>query len=1167
MPACSSCGAELPKDARYCPACGTSVVELPPAPEGKERRLVTIVFADLTGSTGLGERLDPEALREVLDTYFAAMREAIEAEGGTVEKFIGDAVVAAFGTPVAHEDDPARALRAALGMRSRLGALNAELRAARDLTLQMRIGVNTGEVLATVNPAPGEPMVTGDAVTVAARLEQLAEPGRIVVAERTARATRTFRFRELGALSVRGRERPVDAVELVEERPGKARRGVPGLGAPFVGRGRELELLRALLDRVTEERRPHLVTIYGEPGVGKSRLVQEFLDRAAEDASAPAVLRGRCLPYGDGITWWPLAEILKTHAGILDTDPAETVLAKTRRACDAIACGDVETCAALAYTLGVEDPAAPMPTDPRRVRADMHAAWRGFFTSLARTTPVVVVVEDIHWADASLLDLLEDVAARSEGAVLFVCPSRPELADRRPTWGGGRRNATNVGLDPLSSEDADELIGLLLSVEDLPARTHRRILERAEGNPFFLEEIVRHLIDEDQIVRRNGTWHATDALADVRIPDTVQGVLAARIDLLDAAERRALQLAAVVGRVFWPSPVGILLNGERDRLDEILGHLEERDLVRSRVGSSLAGEPEYIFKHVLTRDVAYETLPRRDRARAHAAVAAWMEGFAAGRSAEFIELLAYHALEAYRGALDDPSVQGDGLDEQRARAFRNLLDAAEQARRRFAIDRALRLIRQAEAIASGPIERATALVQLGFAAINSYQGDLAWRSLREAADLRIRHAPDDRAEIARVCAIAVETPTRWPGSMREVPTEGEILRYIDEGFANAVAESGSLVRLLTARAFGPFSFGAGRALRPGEYEASQKDGRRAAEMAIRIGRPDLASAALDAIGSAGITLGLYGPNRDIVERRLELAETLDDPWEVGDIFAMGAWFATHLGDYARAAELASEGVRRLEGVDAATGIHIHNLCWLALARFSMGDWDAVTDDVLPKVMRLLADRREEPPYFAAPLLGPAAFVKAARGDDDAGWLVDLIGRMGQERHNRSVALGAWWAWIGARRGGGGETLEEFRRMDDLPASPARPLMLQIWAEAMADAGRLDGAETLLETGREVARAGDLGPLAAHLDALEGRMRLASGDRGGAVESLARARDYLDARSARWDVARIDLSLAEACLEDRPDEARDRLDVAAREFERLRSALELERASNLRRSLG
>jgi len=1169
VPGCAQCGAELPVDARFCPACGTPVQDVAPTPEGRERRLVTIVFADLTGSTRLGERLDPEALRDLLDTYFAAMRDEIEAEGGTVEKFIGDAVVAAFGTPVAHEDDPARALRAALRMRARLDALSGDLGATRDLALEMRIGVNTGEVLAAVNPPPGEAMVTGDAVNVAARLEQLAEPGQIVVAERTARATRTFRFLELGPLDLRGKERAVDAVLLLEERPETPRRGIPGLDTPFVGRGHELDVLRALFERVTEERRPHLVTIYGDPGVGKSRLVKEFLDRALEGTPTPVVLRGRCLPYGDGITWWPLAEILKARAGILDSDTAEIVLSKTRGACDAIDCAEPATCASLAYTLGVEDPDAPMPTDPRRVRADMQTAWRGFFGSLANTTAVVVVVEDIHWADGALLDLLEDVAARTDGPVLFVCPSRPDLADRRPTWGGGRRNASSIGLDPLSSEDADRLIGLLLSVEDLPAVTHRRILERAEGNPFFLEEIVRHLMDEGQIVHRDGRWRATDALADVQIPDTVQAVLASRIDLLDVSERRALQLAAVVGRVFWPSSVGILLNGERSGLEDILVRLEERDLVRSRIGSSLAGEPEFIFKHVLTRDVAYETLPRRDRARAHAAVADWIEETAAERSAEFVELLAYHALEAYRGMLEDPSSDAGSVDAQRSRAFRVLVDAAEQARRRFAIDKTMKLIREAEGIASGPVERAVALELLGIAGINNYRGDLAWRSLREAADLRIRHAADDAEAIARVCARAVETPTRWPGSMIETPSEDEIARYIEIGLEHAGDRDGEhLVRLLTARAFGPFSFGAGRSLRPGEYESSRADGRRAAEIAMRLERPDLASAALDAMGSAAITLGLYGPDLEIVERRIALADVLDDPWEVGDIFAMGAWFSTYLGDYHRAIELASEGIRRSEAIAATGGITIHNLCWLALARFSLGDWDGVTEEVLPRVLQILGSRADEPPHFSAPLLGPATFVKAARGNREADGLLDLIERMGRQLHNRawSVALGAWWAWIQVRRGDAEEALGEFGRIDENPATPARPLTLQLWAEAMADAGRFEGAAALLERGRPFARAGGLSALDAHLDALDGRARLASGDHDGGVELLRRARSELDGLGASWEVARIDLALAEAVAADRPAEARERLAAATHEFERVGSRFELERAGVLRRRL-
>ena len=888
-----------------------------PGPAGQERRLVTILFADVTGSTGLGERLDPERLQEVLATYFGAMRQEIEAEGGTVEKFIGDAVMAAFGVPVAHEDDPARALRAALRMRGRLEDVNRELDRRLGVTLQVRVGVNTGEVLAAARPQPGEPMVTGDAVNVAARLEQQAEPGQVVVAERTARAARGFRYRELGEQELRGKADAVAAVLLELEVSEGPERGVPGLRAPMVGRDEELALLQTVYRRAVSERNPNLVTIYGDPGVGKSRLVREFLAWAETRSPRPYITFGRCLPYGEGITYWPLAEILKQHAGVQDSDPTEIALGKIESSCDLVCRTDpsidvARTCRAIAFTAGLEFPDAPMgDREPRQIRAEMHAAWRSFFSALALSAPVIAIIEDVHWADEALLDLLEDLADKVLGPVMLLCPARPQLLDERPGWGGGRRNASSVALEPLAAGDADRLVRLLLTVDDLPAKTRARILERAEGNPFFLEEIVRHLIDDRQIVREGDRWRATAGIGEVEIPDTVQAVLAARIDILAPEEKRALQRAAVVGRIFWPGPVRRLLNGDGERIRDTLERLEERELVLSRLGSAFAGEPEFAFKHILTREVAYESLPRRERGPAHATVADWIVESAAERAREFVELLAYHTVEAYRGAREDQTTEADLLGALRLRAFRIVLDAAEQARRRFAIEKALKLIEQAEGLASGPLERATALEQMGITAISNYRGDLAWRSLREAADLLLEHAPQDRAAIARVCARAVETPTRWPGSMREVPPEGEITTYLDLGFAHAGEEDDeSLVRLLVARAFGPFSFGPGRELRPGEYEAARADGQRAAEMAMRIGRPDLASAALDAMGSAGISLGHYGRDQEIIERRLALVDILEDPWEVGDIFAMGAWYATYLGDFHRAIELAEGGVQR-----------------------------------------------------------------------------------------------------------------------------------------------------------------------------------------------------------------------------------------------------------------
>ena len=311
MTACATCGSPLPEDARFCPSCG-SPTTLPNA--GQERKVVTVLFADVTGSTALGERLDPERFREVMQSYGNAMREEIEGEGGTVEKFIGDAVMAAFGVPAAHEDDPERALRASLRMMRRLDELNGDLERAYDVSLQIRVGINTGEVLAATNPGPGEAMVTGDAVNAASRLQGVADPGAIFVSQRTADAVRGFAFEDRGLHELKGKRDRVRAVRLVEE-TGIGSRGVPGLSAPMVGRASELDLLRSILERVVRERRPHLVTVYGDAGVGKSRLTAEFLRWAESTDPPPTVLRGRCLPYGDGITYWPLAEILKGHAG------------------------------------------------------------------------------------------------------------------------------------------------------------------------------------------------------------------------------------------------------------------------------------------------------------------------------------------------------------------------------------------------------------------------------------------------------------------------------------------------------------------------------------------------------------------------------------------------------------------------------------------------------------------------------------------------------------------------------------------------------------------------------------------------------------------------------------------------------------------------------------
>jgi class 3 adenylate cyclase/tetratricopeptide (TPR) repeat protein len=1162
---CSNCGEPLPEGARFCSACGQPVAE---TPSGEERKLVTVLFADVTGSTGLGERLDPEHLREVMAAYFEAMRDEIEAQGGTVEKFIGDAVMAVFGVPAAHEDDPARALRAALRMRDRLAVLNTDLAERHGLTLEMRIGVNTGDVLAVAEPRPGEGMVSGDPVNVAARLEQTAEPGQVLVGERAARATRGFTFEEVESLALRGKGRPVRAFRLQGEEPGPER-GVPGLRAPMIGRGSELALLVSLFERVAAEARPHLVTVYGPAGVGKSRLTAEFLARAERSPFSSEFLRGRCLPYGQGVTYWPLGEILKSLAGILDTDPADLTLEKVHKLGVDLLTSDVtgdakRAAAALAYTVGVEDPAFPFrELPPRQVQLEIHGAWRSFFSALSRDGPAVVVVEDIHWADAALLDLLEELAERVQGATLFVCPARPELTERRPTWGGGRRNFSSIFLEPLSREESDHLVRFLLEVEHLPDTVRERILERAEGNPFFLEEIVRQLIDERRIVRVNDRWQAAGDIEDVTIPDTVQGVLAARIDLLSPEAKQALQMAAVVGRVFWAGAVRALVEDPVE-LDEVLAGLEDRELVSARLSSSMAGDPEYIFKHVLTRDVAYESLRRRDRSRAHARVAAWIEETAGARQKEFLELLAHHCTEAHRAA--EHAGGTEGLEELRARAFRFLRLAADDARSKLALAKAQQLAEQALFLAGDPLERAQALESLGEAYLYDYEGDLAWKVLSEAVDLRLVAAPEDGLSIARLCARALETPVRNSGLMHSLPHREQTARLLEVGLSSVPAgDSEEFVRLLTMKSFWPWAMALSREERPAEpeMEEAKEAGERAAEMALRLGRADLASAALDGAGSYYLERGQYGPMMRLIERRLELAPRVEDPWELQDIFNMAAWTAFHIGRYREAVRYADEGFERW--VADVPAMAMHCLPWRALGRFRLGEWTAFLEDV-SRTEELLGDRREHPQPFFARHFAAAALVHDVQGDSHgADRILEMLRRLEREIGHPPALSAPWMAILLARRGDVDGAWFYLREEEPYGG---RGVLLEASCDVVAELAAWAEAPRLVHESREHARVAGLLALLCFADRLEGRAAAAAGDARTATDLLRKATEGFSRLEARWEWACTELALAEVLAEQGDaKEASSRLEDAAEVFDDLPAVRERSLAANLMARLG
>jgi class 3 adenylate cyclase/tetratricopeptide (TPR) repeat protein len=1154
---CSVCGSSIAPGARFCSSCGTAVDATAAGTE--ERKVVSILFADVTGSTSLGEQLDPERFRQVMRAYADAMREEIEAEGGTVEKFIGDAVMAAFGVPVAHEDDPDRALRAAGRMLTRLERLNDELRATHGVSLQIRIGINTGEVLAVTAPAPGEAMATGDAVNTAARLQSMAEPGTVLVSERTANAVRGFVFEDRGPQQVKGRRERVRAFRLLEEGPVPTR-GVPGLSAPMVGRDAEFELLRSVFERVLRDRRPHLVTVYGDAGVGKSRLTREFLTWA-ERADPPATaLRGRCLPYGDGITYWPLAEILKGHAGILDTDAPELAIEKVRKAGRDLLTSDVSAdparaTAALAYTVGLEDPDVSFANaSPREIRDELHAAWRSFFSALALISPIVVVVEDIHWADPVMLDLLEELADQVAGPALFLCPSRPDLTATHPSWGGGRRNMSSVALDPLTAEQSDRLVRSLLTVDDLPATARERILQRAEGNPFFLEEIIRRLIDGGVLTHDGSHWRATSSVDDLEIPDTVQGVLAARIDLLDASDKRILQAASVVGRVFWTGPVTDLVDVEVADVTETLRRLEDRELVLSRPGSTISGQREYTFKHVLTRDVAYESIPRRDRVDAHADVARWLERTAGDRAGEFAELLAYHFLTAVQLSEE---TRGDASDPLRSAALRWLLRASHDSLRRLGIRKAQRFAEHALDLARTDPERVDALEAVGEASFQSYEGDLAWRYFREAAQVLQRSGSDDGERIAYLAARACEVPQRWPGSIRGMPpTEPEAKEIYELGMAALPAgDSEARVRLLGIRAGWLFGYPREDVSADEELRSYADAGVEAAEVALRMGLPDLASGALDSANAAWSSVGNWSETLPLIERRAELLPQLTDVLEIGDCYAMLVWALFEMGRYEEATGISDDGLAVVAG--KGPNVELHLRAWLVASLHRLGRWDeALAEHVL--IQELLGDRREDPPYFVTQGVAAAATIHQVRAERaEADRLQAGLVRLASAQAGRVYSF--------LRR------LLIVRGELDLAGSLARPTNWRIhandvyeadaeFAAAMKDWGRVPAL--LAEIRGYAARAAAVS-LVPFADRLEGRAALAGGDATRAAALLTEAADGFDRIRATWERALTQVDLGRALLASgRDDRAGEVLSSATRTFEDLGAVKDLATARSV-----
>jgi class 3 adenylate cyclase/tetratricopeptide (TPR) repeat protein len=914
MATCATCGRENPPDARFCNGCGGALAAAS-EPRREERKVVTVLFADLVGFTSRAERLDPEDVRALLAPYWQHLRDELERFGGTVEKFIGDAVMALFGAPVAHEDDPERAVRAALAIRDW----------ARDEDdLQVRIAVNTGEalVLLGARPAEGEGMAAGDVVNTAARLQAAAPVNGVLVGEQTWRATRhTIDYEERAPVTAKGKSEPLAVWEALEARSLVTIEGVSA--APLVGRTEELDLLVSTFQRMRRERRPQLVTVVGVPGIGKSRLVTELFGVADADPEFITWRRGRSLSYGEGISLWALGEIVKAELGVLESDSREETAAKLTKSVAEVVPNEDER-------RWLESQLAPLvglPAEPV-AREQRFGAWRRWVEALAEQRPLVLVFEDLQWADDELLDFVDELADwASDVPLLIVCTTRPELLERRPDWGGGKRNAFTISLGPLGDADTARIVASALERSVLPAETQAELLARADGNPLYAEQYARMLAE--------GSGPET-------LPETVQGIIAARLDLLSAEEKSLLQDAAVVGRAFWP--------GALDASQELLRSLLRKEFVRRERRSSVAGEEEYSFAHALVRDVAYGQIPRADRAAKHRAAASWIRTLPADRAADRAEMVAHHL----GAALELAAASGLADDELRSEAREAFFDAGARAASLNALGAAARHLSAAvELTADDDPGRPRVLLALGLVLAETDHA-AALPVLDEAATAL--DAAGDRT--AAASAAIVGARTSWYLGLRDVADE-HLLRAMallehepdSEVKAEAFAERARL-RMLAAG-----------------WSGAVEIANAGLEVAEAVG-------AERAQASLLITRGTTVRSHEDIERGVEIAERLKDLTQLSRGLNNLAELSIAAGDLPGAFAVYDRTRREFTQLGVPT-----YLLWLdvqeAAIRGVTGQWDRALELIAPIVARFDSGSTH---YLEADARSTRAAIFHARGE-------------------------------------------------------------------------------------------------------------------------------------------------------------------------------------------
>jgi class 3 adenylate cyclase/tetratricopeptide (TPR) repeat protein len=1074
---CPSCSAVVAPDVAFCTTCGEELEPAPALPT-EERKIVSVLFADLVGFTARAEQLDPEEVRALLDTYHVTVRHELERFGGTMEKFIGDAAVGLFGAPLAHEDDPERAVRAALAIRE----------AAGDLGETVRIGITTGEALVTLDARAleGEGMAAGDVVNTAARLQSAAAEGAILVDEATYRATEhSIEYSEAAAVDAKGKADPVLVWETVAP---KARLGVDIAfrgAAPLVGRSDELNALRDALARARRDRTAQLVTLVGLPGIGKSRLVYELWASLETDPELVYWRQGRSLPYGPGVSYWALGEMTKAQAGILENDGADTAEQKLLQAVGQAVHEESES----RWVAGHLRPLVGLAGEGDRGdrRDESFAAWRRFFEALAEQRPLVLVFEDIHWADDGLLDFVDHLAEwTNDVPLLVVCTARPELLERRPGWGGGKRNAATLSLSSLADEDVARLI------QELVGQEKPELVAHAGGNPLYAEEYARMLTQSG-----NG--------GPSSLPDSVQGLIAARLDTLPLDEKALVQDAAVLGKVFWLGELVHVAALRPEEVEERLRALERKEFVRRERRSSVAGETAYVFRHALVRDVAYGQLPRGRRIEKHQLAAEWIESLGGDRGEDLADVIAHHyssALELLRGT-------GGETAEVAARARFALRDAGDRAAGLSALEAAERFYGDSLALwPEDDSERPDLLLRFGRVLQPQGRGDdVLTTAAKELLDV------GDREGAAEAEALLGDV--LWLHGR-----DAEAFEHL-EGAVQLVADS----RPSRAKAFALATLARFRMMGD-QADAAVLAGSQALELAEELGLEDLEASALNTLGVCRVLTGdLAG--LDDIRRSIEMSRNLVSSQlvrglnnlasslaalgrleEAFDYYVEAAAAARKIGWTAMVLWLDAEQVdwHYLRGdwdaaltmadsiLDAGDGNrHVRKMdAWVnrGLIRLARGD-DVGADEDSAAALEFV--RHSEDPQLLFPVLACRVRVLVEIGrQDEAIPLVDEL--MARWMSNPFTFVSSWLAYVAP-------AVVTLGRQEKLALLASQTPMQTLWLEAAVTLAR-----DPLRSAATYARIGSLSD-EAHARLQSAELRAAAGRREEAEAELAPALEF------------------------------------------------------------